>query len=72
MTRIGTVSLMRGTGPNCYKVPDIGFAVLPKHMRRGYATEAARALLDYADRELGVTEVVGLVDPANEASRAVF
>lgn len=69
---VGTVSLMRGEEPNCYTVPDVGFAFLPAHMRRGYATEAARALVDYAERELGVTGVLGLLDPANEASRGVF
>ena len=72
MIPIGTVSLTRGTEPNCYGAPDLGFAILPQHTRRGYAREAALALLDYADRELGVRHVLGLFDPANEASEAVF
>lgn len=69
---IGTVSLMRGEEPNCYTVPDVGFALLPAHMRRGYATEAASTLIDYAERKLSVAEMLGLHDLANEASRGVF
>lgn len=71
-TPIGTVSLMRGEEPNCYKAPDLGFAILPAHMRRGYAKEAATALLDYAEKERGVTAVLGLFEPNNEASKGVF
>lgn len=69
---IGTVSLMRGEGPDSLTVPDLGFAFLPAHMRKGYATEAARALLEYAERDRGVEAVLGLHDPGNEASRGVF
>ncbi|KAK3681697.1 including n-acetylases of ribosomal protein [Podospora appendiculata] len=71
-TPIGTVSLMRGEPPNCYTAPDLGFAILPAYMRKGYAKEAAQALLDYVEREQGVEDVVGLFDPKNEASCAVF
>lgn len=63
---------MRGEPPNCYAAPDLGFAVLPGYTRRGIASEAARLLLDYVDRERGVKDVLGLFDPVNEASRAVF
>ncbi|KAH9909260.1 including n-acetylases of ribosomal protein [Xylariomycetidae sp. FL2044] len=69
---VGTVSLMRGEPPDGYAAPDLGFAVLPPYMRRGVATEASRALLAFAERERGVKAVLGLLDPANAASRAVF
>ena len=70
---VGIVSLMRGEAPNSYSVPDLGFAVLPGEMRKGYAKEAALSLMAYAERELGVTDgVLGLCDPANAASHAVF
>lgn len=69
---IGTVSLMRGELPNAYGVPDLGFAILPEEMRKGYAREAAEALLAWAEKERGVYDVLGLFDPANEASRGVF
>ncbi|KAF3761726.1 acyl-CoA N-acyltransferase [Cryphonectria parasitica EP155] len=71
-TPIGTVSLMRGEPPNCYTAPDIGFAILPEYMRRGLATEAAQTLMDYVEREKGVKDVLGLCDPNNEGSKAVF
>lgn len=41
-------------------------------MRKDYATEAARALLEYAEKELGVEAVPGLDGPGNGASRNVF
>ena len=69
---IGTVSLMRGDGPTSYKAPDLGFAILPEEMRKGYAKEAAAALLEWAKREHGVDVVVGLFDPANEGSSGTF
>ena len=36
--------------------------------RRGLGTEIAEALITFACRQLGATEVVGLVAPANDAS----
>ncbi|KAF9630011.1 Acyl-CoA N-acyltransferase [Lasiodiplodia theobromae] len=71
-TPIGTVSLSRGAPPDAYTAPDLGFAILPAHMRKGYAREAAAALLAWAERERGVDAVLGLFDPQNEASKGVF
>ncbi|KAL1627244.1 hypothetical protein SLS56_006483 [Neofusicoccum ribis] len=71
-TPIGTVSLMRGEPPNAYAAPDLGFAILPAATRQGYATEAARGLLAWAEEEKGVRDVLGLFDPANEGSKGVF
>ena len=67
-TLVGTVCLLRDT----YTAPDLGFAVLTEYCRRGIATEAARALLAYAQREKGVSDVLGFTDPTNAASRGVF
>lgn len=39
--------------------------------RRGYATEAAAAIRDYAFRRLGVARLVSLIDPAHAASARV-
>lgn len=41
-------------------------------MRQGYATEAAGSLLRYAKQDLNIDAVLGLFDPANEASKGVF
>lgn len=71
-TPIGTVSLMRGEAPNCYAAPDLGFAILPDFMRKGYAKEASEGIIGYAEKELGVKDVLGLHDPSNEPSCAVF
>lgn len=71
-TPVGTVSLMRGEGPTAFTVPDLGFAMLPAHMRKGYAKESVEGLLAYAKTNLGVDAVLGLFDPHNRASNAVF
>ncbi|PYI18917.1 acyl-CoA N-acyltransferase [Aspergillus violaceofuscus CBS 115571] len=69
---IGTVSLMQGTPPDGYRVPDIGFCVLPEESGRGYATEAGRAMVEYACTELGVAGVFGFCDVNNARSRRVL
>lgn len=69
---IGTVSLTRGAHPTAYSAPDLGFAILPDYMRKGYAREAAIGLLAWAESELHVYDVLGLCDPTNEGSNGVF
>ena len=71
-TPVGTVSLMRGEPPNAYAAPDLGFAVLPEYCRRGIATEASRALLEFVKREKDTSDVLGLFNPENIPSRGVF
>ncbi|CAM6108703.1 unnamed protein product [Calypogeia fissa] len=69
---IGTVSLMRGDSVDSYTVPDVGFAILPEENGKGYATEAAPGLLEYAKRELGVDAVFGACAKGNAHSRRVL
>ena len=71
-TPIGTVGLMQGVAPDRYPAPDVGFAVLPAHMRKGYTREAVLGLLGWLEGERGVKEVFGFTAPGNEASIAVF
>lgn len=52
--------------------PDIGFAFLPAHRGQGYALEAARAVMDHAERDLGLDRVVAIVSPDNSASRRLL
>lgn len=66
-TFVGTVSLMRGENSTLL-APDVGFALLSEHMRKGYAVEAAKALIEYVNREKGVKAVFGFCDEKNEAS----
>lgn len=47
---------------------DIGFSILERHWRRGYAFEAASAVMDYAKRVLRLPRVVGITAPDNEKS----
>jgi ribosomal-protein-alanine N-acetyltransferase len=48
--------------------PDIGFAFLREHWSRGFAFEAARAVLDHGFGALGFRTVLGVTTPANQAS----
>ncbi|OGE56212.1 hypothetical protein PENARI_c003G09405 [Penicillium arizonense] len=57
---IGVVSLMKGAPPGPhYLAPDVGYTILPQESGKGYATEAAKGLLEYARAELGVDAVFG-------------
>ena len=51
---------------------DLGYRLLPAYWGRGLATEAARAALADGFGRLGLTRVIGLVDPANAASARVL
>jgi len=51
---------------------EIGWRLARSSWGRGYATEAARACLDFAFRNLGLSEVVAFTVPANARSRAVM
>lgn len=59
---IGTCGLFRREG---YDDPDIGWSVLPEFGRQGYAYEAASAVLEYAQSELGLARVTAFVSPEN-------
>ena len=52
--------------------PDIGFALLPRYCAKGYASEAAAAVLDHGRQVLGLTRIVAIVSPGNHASAAVL
>lgn len=51
---------------------ELGYTVNEPHRRRGYATEAVRALVDWAHREHGVTHFVASTTPDNVASLGVL
>ena len=50
---------------------EIGYRVDPSYWRRGIATEAARAVRDYALNELRLPRVISLIHPDNIPSRRV-
>ncbi|GAB3034650.1 MULTISPECIES: GNAT family N-acetyltransferase [Oleiagrimonas] len=65
---VGRVGLMFPEGwPNI----ELGWMLRPEHRGQGYATEAGRAALDFAWRQLRIPRVISLVRDGNEASDRV-
>jgi RimJ/RimL family protein N-acetyltransferase len=50
---------------------ELGWTIGREFWGKGYATEAARAALDYAFKEMGRDHVISLIDPENVRSIAV-
>ncbi len=50
---------------------EVGFRFSSANWGKGYATEAAAVMLDYAHRNLGLNRVVAMIDPGNEGSQRV-
>jgi RimJ/RimL family protein N-acetyltransferase len=50
--------------------PELGWALMRAHWGHGYATEAARAVRDWA-RELGIERLISVIAPANVRSARV-
>jgi RimJ/RimL family protein N-acetyltransferase len=51
---------------------DIGYAFLPRFWSRGYAYEAAAAVMSYAAGALGLRRVLAIVNPDNAGSIKVL
>ena len=52
-------------------IPEIGYHIVRREWRRGYATEAAIACRELVLRRFGFDRVVSIVAPENLASRSV-
>jgi ribosomal-protein-alanine N-acetyltransferase len=50
---------------------EMGYTVFSEHRRRGYAREAAQALMDWARREHGISRFVVSISPENAPSLAL-
>ena len=50
------------------EVTDIGFALMPTYHGRGYASEAAAAVMEYGYSTLGIDRIVGLTSEENQPS----
>ena len=73
-TMIGHAGFHGPPGINGLRRPDaveVGYTVLPPFRGQGYATEAAAALMAWAQAEHGIRHFVASVAPANEPSLAV-
>ena len=51
---------------------EVAWRLVRAYWGRGYATEAAKAALDYGFGEVGLGEIVALTVPANQRSRRVM
>jgi len=65
---VGRVGLHR---PEGWPDLELGWMLLPTQRRRGYATEAARAALDYAFKTLDAQRLISLIRIDNTASERV-
>ncbi|MBI1281150.1 MAG: GNAT family N-acetyltransferase [Anaerolineaceae bacterium] len=85
---IGAVGLAPALGPyqrlhsfrkngeqeDSFNQPEFGlfWAIAPEHQRKGYAAEAAQAMIDYAFNDMGIRRIVATTEFENEASQAVM
>ncbi len=72
---IGHAGFHGPPGVNAVKAPDaveLGYTIFEPFRGRGYATEAARALMDWASQEHGIRHFVASVGPWNEPSLAMM
>jgi RimJ/RimL family protein N-acetyltransferase len=51
---------------------EIGWRLVPKQNGKGYATEAAKAIIDFASEQIGSTYLVAVADPENIPSQRVM
>jgi RimJ/RimL family protein N-acetyltransferase len=54
------------------EIPDLGYAFLARHSGRGYATEAAQAVLDHARGALGHARLAAITSLGNTPSQRVL
>ena len=66
---IGTCGLLRREGLDD---PDLGFALLERYWGRGYAREAAAAVLEFGFGELKMERILAITAPDNDASARVL
>jgi RimJ/RimL family protein N-acetyltransferase len=71
-TKIGTVTMKTRRYVDMPVFPDVGFGLLEGFEGKGYATEAANALMEYLEEVTGKNGFLGLVHPDNEKSIAMM
>ncbi len=57
--------------PDGYPGPELGWFVVPETEGKGYAAEAARAVMIWARRNFGWDHLTNIIDPANARSIAL-
>lgn len=66
---VGMAGLVRREG---LEMPDVGYAFVPDAWGRGYAQEAAAAVVAHARDQLGIDRLAAVTSPENFASMAVL
>lgn len=51
---------------------DLGYRFIKQYWGKGYASEAAKAIVDYGFNRMGLKEIYGMVETGNIASRKVL
>lgn len=65
---VGEVGIYEVMG---YPEPELGWFVVPEAEGKGYAAEAARAVMAWAHRSMGWDRLINIIDPANDRSIAL-
>lgn len=65
---IGEVGIYHGDD---FPEPELGWFVIPEAEGKGYAAEAARAVMAWARETFGWTRLINIIDPANDRSIAL-
>jgi len=68
--KLGWCGLKKHPGEN--NMIDLGYRFFRKYWNQGYATESAKACLDYGFNQLGMTEIIARADLYNKASIQVM
>jgi len=67
----GFADFQREIDPPMEGIPDLGWILATRAHGRGYATEAAQAMIAWGDRHLSFSRILCLVHPENQASLRV-
>jgi RimJ/RimL family protein N-acetyltransferase len=67
----GIIDMRRDTEPSFLGVPEIGWGLLPAVHGKGYATEAVKAILGWAENHFGKVRMVCIIDTENGPSLRV-
>ncbi|UZR95696.1 GNAT family N-acetyltransferase [Chondrinema litorale] len=51
---------------------EIGYALLPEFWRKGYGSEITKSLINYALQFENLNELIGIINPLNEASKMLL